>query len=163
MVFSPHGNARYFLDGDRPLWYMLPLSPRGNTRYCLDSNRPLWYILLRYSATTVIYGIFYILYFFGLLPRACGVGTFTEHEKHQTSNLIMKYSGEHNKRQCPDHRQTFAANSCVCLFLLINSGRQIRWKYQPGSHRIFHLPSFCGACLYYSRDKDSAVPFPRRP
>ena len=106
-----------FLDGNRPLWYMLPLSPRGNTRYFLDSNRSLWYILLRYSATTVIYGIFYILYFFGLLPRACGVGTFTEHEKHQTLDLIMKYSGEHNKRQCPDHRQTFAANSCcVCVF-----------------------------------------------
>ena len=42
---------------------------------------------------------------------------FTEHEKnHQTSNLYMKYSGEHNERQCPDHRQTFAANSCVCVF-----------------------------------------------
>ena len=28
-----------------------------------------------YSATTVMYGIFYILYFFGLLPRACVVAT----------------------------------------------------------------------------------------
>ena len=27
----------------------------------------------------------------------------------QTSILNMKYSGEHNKRQCPDHRQTFTA------------------------------------------------------
>ena len=40
----------------------------------------------------------------------CDASTFTEHEKHQTSNLNMKYSGEYNKRQCPDHRQTFAAN-----------------------------------------------------
>ena len=31
------------------------------------------------------------------------------------------------------------------------------------SHRISHPPSFCGACLNFSRDKDSAVPFPRRP
>ena len=31
------------------------------------------------------------------------------------------------------------------------------------SHRISHPPSFCGACLYFSREKDSAVPFPRRP
>ena len=30
--------------------------------------------------------------------------------------------------------------------------------YQPGSHRISHPPSFCGACLYFSRDKDSAIP-----
>ena len=36
-------------------------------------------------------------------------------------------------------------------------------KYQPGSHRISHPPSFCGACLYFSREKGSAVPFPRRP
>ena len=31
------------------------------------------------------------------------------------------------------------------------------------SHRIFHPPSFCGACLNFSREKDSAFPFPRRP
>ena len=31
------------------------------------------------------------------------------------------------------------------------------------SHRISHPPSFCGACLNFSREKDSAIPFPRRP
>ena len=31
------------------------------------------------------------------------------------------------------------------------------------SHRIFHPPSFCGACLNFSREKDLAIPFPRRP
>ena len=32
------------------------------------------------------------------------------------------------------------------------------------SHRISHPPSFCGACLKFSREKDSTVvPFPRRP
>ena len=30
------------------------------------------------------------------------------------------------------------------------------------SHRI-SPPSFCGASLNFSREKDSAVPFPRRP
>ena len=40
----------------------------------------------------------------------CQYSTFTEHETHQTSDVNMKYSKEHNKRQCPDHRQTFAAN-----------------------------------------------------
>ena len=28
---------------------------------------------------------------------------------------------------------------------------------------ISHPPSFCGACLNSSREKDSGVPFPRRP
>ena len=53
-------------------------------------------------------------------------------------------------------------------FLLIHSGHQVRWTYQPGSHRRkvtldFHPPSFCGACLNFSREQDSAIPFPRRP
>ena len=46
-------------------------------------------------------------------------------------------------------------------FLPIHSGHQVRWTYQPGSHRISH-PSFCGACLSFSREKESAIPFPRR-
>ena len=52
---------------------------------------------------------------------------------------------------------------CVFFFLPIHSGHQVRWTYQPGSHRIFHPPSFCGACLNVSREKDSAIPFPHRP
>ena len=52
---------------------------------------------------------------------------------------------------------------CVCVFFPIYSGRQNRWKYQPGSHRTSHPPSFCGGtCLIFSRGKDSAIPFPRR-
>ena len=31
------------------------------------------------------------------------------------------------------------------------------------SHRSFNPPSFCGACLDFCREKDSAIPFPRRP
>ena len=31
------------------------------------------------------------------------------------------------------------------------------------SHRVFHPPSFCGACLNFSREKDPAIPVPRRP
>ena len=47
---------------------------------------------------------------------------------------------------------------CVCVFFSTYSGRQNRWKYQPGSHRISHPPSFCGgACLNSSREKDSAI------
>ena len=49
----------------------------------------------------------------------------------------------------------------VC-FLPTHSGHHVRGTYQPGSHRIFNPPSFCGACLNFSREKDSAIPFRRR-
>ena len=44
-------------------------------------------------------------------------------------------------------------------------GRSSRRGHTGGrSHRIFHPPSFCGACLNFSPDKDSAIiPFTRRP
>ena len=55
---------------------------------------------------------------------------------------------------------------CVCSHP-IYSGRQLCGRTSRGhtggrSHRI-SPPSFCGACLNFSREKDSAVPFPRRP
>ena len=38
------------------------------------------------------------------------------------------------------------------------------WAHTGGrSHRISHPPSFCGACLKFSREKDSAIIFPRQP
>ena len=103
MILSPHGNARCFLGGNRPPWYMLP-----------------WY-----SAPTVMHGIFwmvighlvhftaafshhdnvwYILRYFifwGVTLACvwcCDASKFTEHGNHQTSNVNMKYSGEYNKR-----------------------------------------------------------------
>ena len=42
-------------------------------------------------------------------------------------------------------------------------GRTSRGHTEGRSHRISHPPSFCGACLNFSREKDSAIPFPRRP
>ena len=43
-------------------------------------------------------------------------------------------------------------------------GRTSRGHTGGRSHRISHPPSFCGTCLNFSREKDSAViPFPRRP
>ena len=59
---------------------------------------------------------------------------------------------------------------CVCVcFLPIHSGHQVRWTYQPGSHRrkvtqYFSSPSFCGACLNFYRERRiQPIPFPRRP
>ena len=56
---------------------------------------------------------------------------------------------------------------CVCCHPIF-SGRQVCGRTSRGHtggrpHRIFHPPSFCGTCLNFSREKDPAVPFPRRP
>ena len=58
--------------------------------------------------------------------------------------------------------------ACVCvLFPFVLDikfvGRTSRAHTGGMSHRIFHPPSFCGAYLNFSREKDSAIPFPRRP
>ena len=54
---------------------------------------------------------------------------------------------------------------CVCFPFILDInfvGRTSRGHTGGRSHRIFHPPSFCGACLNFSREKDSAIPFPRR-
>ena len=57
---------------------------------------------------------------------------------------------------------------CVCVFFpfildIKFVGHTSRGHTGGRSHKIFHPPSFCGACLNFSREKDSAIPFPRRP
>ena len=66
-------------------------------------------------------------------------------------------------------RRTFC-DSCVCVCVFFPSildikfvGRTSRGHTGGRSHRIFNPPSFCGACLDFCREKDSAIPFPRRP
>ena len=57
---------------------------------------------------------------------------------------------------------------CVCVFFpfildIKFVGRTSRGHTGGRPHRIFNPPSFCGACLDFCREKDSAIPFPRRP
>ena len=57
---------------------------------------------------------------------------------------------------------------CVCVFFpfildIKFVGRTSQGHTGGRSHKISHPPSFCGACLNFSREKDSAIPFPRRP
>ena len=68
-------------------------------------------------------------------------------------NIVPEYSGE------PDF---IPGSVCVCvLFPFILDikfvGRTSRGHTGGRSHRIFHPPSFCGACLNFSREKDSAT------
>ena len=60
--------------------------------------------------------------------------------------------------------------ACVCVCVFFPSildiefvGRTSRGHTGGRSHRIFNPHSFCGACLDFCREKDSAIPFPRRP
>ena len=55
-------------------------------------------------------------------------------------------------------------SSCVCVCVLFPFildikfvGRTSRGHTGGRSHRISHPPSFCGACLNLSREKDSAI------
>ena len=57
---------------------------------------------------------------------------------------------------------------CVCVFFpfvlgIKFVGRTSRGHTGGRSHRISHPPSFCGACLSFSREKDLAIHFARRP
>ena len=65
--------------------------------------------------------------------------------------------------------QSISTSKCVCVFFFPSIldikfvGRTSRGHTGGRSHRIFNPPSFCGACLDFCREKDSAIPFPRRP
>ena len=56
---------------------------------------------------------------------------------------------------------------CACLFLPFILDIKFVTRTSRGrkgrSHINFRTPSFCGAWLNFSREKDSAIPFPRRP
>ena len=66
------------------------------------------------------------------------------------------------------YKAGLATTVCVCVFFpsildIKFVGRTSRGHTGGRSHRIFNPPSFCGACLDFCREKDSAIPFPRRP
>ena len=71
----------------------------------------------------------------------------------------------------PVQQTTSGVGHRVCVFCVFFPsildikfvGRTSRGHTGGRSHRIFNPPSFCGACLDFCREKDSAIPFPRRP
>ena len=58
---------------------------------------------------------------------------------------------------------------CACVCVVIRFILDVRLVDVPAGvtleevHAGFHPPSFCSACLDFSREEDSAVPFSRRP
>ena len=91
------------------------------------------------------------------------------------SPMIFEYGLHQYDEQCrrEAHRHYYCmlcVSVCVCVCVFFPSildikfvGRTSRGHTGGRSHRIFHPPSFCGACLDFCREKDSAIPFPRRP
>ena len=84
---------------------------------------------------------------------------FKCYDKTYGDYYFTKYAGK---------RVILSVCVCACVFFpfildIKFVGRTSRGHTGGRSHRIFHPPSFCGACLKFSREKDSAIPFPRRP
>ena len=70
--------------------------------------------------------------------------------------------------QALDFQEVCVVVCCVCAFFpfildIKSVGRTSRGHTGGRSHRNSHPLSFCGACLNFSLEKDSAIPFPRRP
>ena len=80
-----------------------------------------------------------------------------------------KFSGANADREIfifPVQLNTSLIHVCVFFPFILDVkfvGCTSRGHTGGRSHRISHPPPFCGACLYFSREKNSAVPFPRRP
>ena len=86
-------------------------------------------------------------------------------QSHPSPSLRLQSSVNNQSRMVLGH--WFILCVCVC-FLPSYSGRQACGRTSRGhtggrTHRISHPPSFCGARLNFSREKDSVVPFPYRP
>ena len=80
--------------------------------------------------------------------------------------LAIKYrSFTGTSRSCAHRWSVCVFSSHPCILDVQFVGCTSRGGHTGGrSHiTISHPPTFCGACLYFSREKDSAVPFPRRP
>ena len=81
--------------------------------------------------------------------------TYLTKDQPPPSNLVV-----YSTIQC--------STMCVCVFFpfildIKFVGRTSRGHTGGRSHRISHPLSFCGACLDFICEKDSAIPFPRRP
>ena len=103
-------------------------------------------------------------------PLYCTLTLITM-QGHQNHNQgAFRFFFEYSESRCTIYLdQEFRTTVCVfcVLFPFILDikfvGRTSRGHTGGRSHRISHPPSFCGACPNFSRDKDSAIPFPRRP
>ena len=108
-------------------------------------------------------GIFYLFYFTPVFHFSDKNPVYRDRTHVPTcqkvTRLPLSYRGD---------RLLHGLCVCVCVFFpfildIKFVGCTNRGHTGGRSHRISHPLSFCGACLYFPLEKDSAIPFPRRP
>ena len=85
---------------------------------------------------------------------------------HTSFRGVLSLLATQQKKWHHHHYLQQQAVCCVFFPFILDIkfvGRTSRGHTGGRSHRIFNPPSFCGACLDFCREKDSAIPFPRRP
>ena len=82
----------------------------------------------------------------------CQYCTLTEHDMKYPG---MKYPGEHNKRQCPDHRQADIRSQQWCvlcvLFPFILDVKFVGSTSRSHTGFLIHLPSAVRAFIFLAR------------
>ena len=144
-------------------------SVRGSNSEICQRILPRFWILFWFSSSRVPPWEHYSLTFVPFLRlRASGIGIDLIGDDWLATYCVALVSS------CKDRtlkgRINKWANVCCVLCVCYHpncSGREGCGRISRGrtggrSHRISHPPSFCGACLNFFREKDSAVPFPRR-
>ena len=97
-----------------------------------------------------------------VVPRVC---VLSSHLFCTFDYLWTHQPGSHRRKVAPDFSTLLLlryACVCACVFFpfilgIKFVGRTSRGHTGGRSHRIFHPPSFCGARLNFSREKDSAA------
>ena len=108
---------------------------------------------------TMTYGDVMHCVFFPFILDFKFVGrTSRGHRLAKPNSQTRTGTGEYSVSCSADHEQDWQPYpvdpySAICddhtyIYIYTTGGR---------SHRIFHPPSFCGACLNFSREKDSAI------
>ena len=171
---------------------MFVLSRRLDQYYCSllllshqSINATLYYILFVcvcflfpfiLDRHQVRWTLLFVVVFFTLLTdrastvpsniRGCQFDTWSAGQKN-IRGTSTKLQREQNQKQKTKNKTKQNRNDkkkgTITKIHMPEKDRTSRGHTGGRSHRIFHAPSFCGACLNFSREKDSAIPFPRRP
>ena len=128
----------------------------------------IWYLVTGFLPISAVRGVVFFIppYAIGSVPSLSGHAIAYRRRSlprvHRHRKVVLKV--------VPVTGVVAFASPCVCVCVFFPSildikfvGRTSRGHTGGRSHRIFNPPSFCGACLDFCREKDSAIPFPRRP
>ena len=155
---------------------------RGNTGGRSHRISPTFFCcVLPFAGHFILHNLYFLIFFLrGKIPRSCDdTDIRTTPQRQMVSRLHYQLNNRgdrirfvvsqaKNKTSSWHFNGVPQWNCCCCVFFpsildIKFVGRTSRGHTGGRSHRIFNPPSFCGACLDFCREKDSAIPFPRRP